>query len=155
MGTETSSRVAYEALPSRVVFGAGCRAEVPAEVERLGVRRALLIDGLVDGAVASRLAEDLGASHAHTLDAVRQHVPAELAADARRAAADVDADGLVAMGGGSAIGLAKAVALELRLPIVAVPTTYAGSEMTPIWGLTTDAQDHRQRPGGAAPGRGL
>lgn len=136
----TASRVAYEALPSRVIFGAGCRAEVPAEVERLGARRALLIDGLLDGAVARRLAEDLGAAHAHTFDAVRQHVPAELAAEARRTAADVDADGIVAMGGGSAIGLAKAVALELRLPIVAVPTTYAGSEMTPIWGLTTDAR---------------
>ena len=140
MPTANSVRVAYEALPSRVVFGPGSRAEVPAEVDRLGARRALLIDGLADGAVARRMAEGLDGLHALTVDAVRQHVPSELADVTRRAAAHADADALVALGGGSAIGLAKAVALELRLPIVAVPTTYAGSEMTPIWGVTTDAR---------------
>ncbi len=130
----------YEALPSRVRFGAGARWELPAEVARLGGRRVLLIDGLVDAAVARSLADALGGAHAATLDAVRQHVPAELADRARESARTAEADVLVALGGGSAIGLAKAVALETGLPIVAVPTTYAGSEMTPIWGLTTEAR---------------
>ena len=61
------------------------------------------------------------------------------------------ADGCVAVGGGSTVGLGKAVALEHGCPIVAVPTTYAGSEMTPIWGITAErAQAHRPRPAGAA-----
>ena len=64
------------------------------------------------------------------------HVPIENARRAREAAARVDADCAVAIGGGSAIGVAKAIALERTLPIVAVPTTYSGSEMTPIYGLT-------------------
>ena len=66
------------------------------------------------------------------------HVPVEVARRAGEVAASVDADGCVAVGGGSAIGLGKAVALERALPVVAVPTTYAGSEMTPVWGLTED-----------------
>lgn len=128
--------VVYEALPGRVVFGAGARADVRAEAERLGVRRVLLVDGLVDPEVARRMAEALGDRHAATLDVVRQHVPSGLVDVARARARDVEADGLIALGGGSAIGLAKAVALQERVPILAVPTTYAGSEMTPIWGMT-------------------
>ncbi|OMQ15595.1 maleylacetate reductase, partial [Modestobacter sp. VKM Ac-2676] len=64
------------------------------------------------------------------------HVPVEVAHRAREVAAGLGADGCVAVGGGSALGLGKAVALEHGLPVIAVPTTYAGSEMTPIWGLT-------------------
>jgi maleylacetate reductase len=66
----------------------------------------------------------------------RMHVPTAIAERAQGVARDLGATGCVAVGGGSAIGLGKAVALELGLPVVAVPTTYAGSEMTPIWGLT-------------------
>jgi maleylacetate reductase len=72
------------------------------------------------------------------------HVPVEVAARAREAAAELGADGCVAAGGGSTIGLGKAIALEHGLPVVAVPTTYAGSEMTPIWGLT---ENGRKRTG--------
>ena len=62
------------------------------------------------------------------------HVPVEVAHRARQVAAELGADGCV--GGGSAIGLGKAIALEHGLPVIAVPTTYAESEMTPVWGLT-------------------
>ncbi len=65
-----------------------------------------------------------------------QHVPVELAERARAAVTAADADGVACLGGGSSTGLAKAIALTHRLPIVAVPTTYAGSEMTTIYGLT-------------------
>src|ERR1700689_1870045 len=66
------------------------------------------------------------------------HVPIESAREAREAAKQLNADCCVAIGGGSTIGLGKAIALESGLPIVAIPTTYAGSEMTPIYGLTED-----------------
>ena len=71
---------------------------------------------------------------AGSFTAVREHVPLPTAEAARAAAEGADADVLVAIGGGSAVGAAKAIALTARLPIVAVPTTYAGSEVTPSGG---------------------
>jgi maleylacetate reductase len=140
MPTSLATRLSYEALPGRVVFGAGAVAEVAAEVERLGGQRVLVFDGLLDAALVERIERDLGERHAGTIGEVAQHVPAELAASALARARELDADCLLALGGGSATGVAKAVAKETGLPILAVPTTYAGSEMTPIWGITTDAR---------------
>jgi alcohol dehydrogenase class IV len=77
---------------------------------------------------------------AGSIDEVAAHVPLERARSARRMALEVEADCLVTIGGGSTTGLGKAIALELPLPILAVPTTYAGSEMTPVWGLTDGAR---------------
>ncbi len=134
---ELAGPLTYEPLPGRVVFGAGAIDAVAAEVERLGGERALLIDGLFDPERRARVEGDLGSSHAGTIDEVAQHVPAEGAAAATERARQLGADCLVALGGGSATGLAKAIALETGLPILAVPTTYAGSEMTPIWGITS------------------
>lgn len=140
MPTSLATRLSYEALPGRVVFGDGAVAEVAMEVERLGSRRALLVDGLFDAGLVERIERQLGECHAGTLGEVAQHVPAELAASALARARALEADCLVALGGGSATGVAKAVAKESGLPILAVPTTYAGSEMTPIWGITSAAR---------------
>jgi len=87
----------------------------------------------------------LGDRVAATFDRAVPHVPRETAMGAATEASRADADCLVALGGGSAIGVAKAVALETALPIVAVPTTYGGSEMTPIWGLTLDGRKETGR----------
>jgi maleylacetate reductase len=123
----------YDALGGRVVFGVGSVDRLGEEVDRLGARRALALAGkrTVDG-----LVERLGDRCAGAFTDVQQHVPVALAARATETARELGADCLVAMGGGSATGLAKAVALEHRAPIVCVPTTYSGSEMTPIYGLT-------------------
>ncbi|HEY4789725.1 MAG TPA: iron-containing alcohol dehydrogenase, partial [Actinomycetes bacterium] len=132
----------YDALPGRVVFGVGSVAQLGEEVDRLGGRRVLAIAGkrAIDG-----LVERLGGRWAASFTDVQQHVPVEAATRAVAAAAAAGADCLVAMGGGSATGLAKAVALEHRAPIVAVPTTYAGSEVTPIYGLTGPDGKHTGR----------
>ena len=123
----------YDALPGRVVFGVGSVEHLGEEVDRLGAGRVLAIAGkrAIDG-----LVERLGGRWAASFTDVQQHVPVEAAARAVAAASEAGADCLVAMGGGSATGMAKAVALERPVPIVAVPTTYAGSEVTPIYGLT-------------------
>ena len=84
----------------------------------------------------TRSPPSLGVTVAGRWHEVVQHVPVELAERARTAATEVDADAVVCLGGGSSTGLAKAIALTHELPIVAVPTTYAGSEMTTIYGLT-------------------
>lgn len=129
----------HEVHAARVVFGAGAMARVAGEVERLGRRHALVVATGSAKEVGQQLAADLGDRCAGMLTEVRQHVPEELAGVARSAARTALADAVVAVGGGSAIGLAKAVAVDGpvdAVPVVAVPTTYSGSECTPIYGIT-------------------
>jgi maleylacetate reductase len=134
------SAFAYDALPGRVVFGSGsAAAQLLAEVDRLGARRILLIAAQSDLAIAQAVAQPIAERVVATFSGVRAHVPVAVAEQARELARESRAELLLSVGGGSTTGTAKAVALELQLPILAVPTTYAGSEMTPVWGMT-DAQ---------------
>jgi maleylacetate reductase len=126
----------YTALPARVVFGAGKLASIREEVEAIGSTRALVLCTPPQRAQAEQVAELLGSRHAGIHDGAEMHVPIESARKARELAAELEADCAIAIGGGSTIGLGKAIALESGLPIIAVPTTYAGSEVTPIYGLT-------------------
>jgi maleylacetate reductase len=123
-------------LASRIVFGAGGLDRVLEEVELLGSTRTLLIATSSARDAADVAEVQLEDRFAGRIDEVVQHVPVAKADAARAKAAEVGADAIVAIGGGSAIGLAKAVALTTGIPIIAVPTTYAGSEMTPVWGQT-------------------
>jgi maleylacetate reductase len=128
---------ARDALPGRVVFGAGAaRTALADEVARLGVSRLLLIAAGGGETVARDLAAPLADRIAGTFTGVRPHVPVEVADAARKQAAAIGADAVLSVGGGSATGTAKAVALTTGLPVIAVPTTYAGSEVTPVWGLS-------------------
>lgn len=126
----------YEQRPGRVIFGPGAVARVVDEVGSLGAQRVLVLTGGSARRVARDVIDHLGGLVVAAFAEVAQHVPERLAMSARACARQVDADALVAVGGGSATGLAKAVAVDLHVPIVAVPTTYAGSEMTPIYGIT-------------------
>lgn len=126
----------YTALPARVVFGAGKLASIREEVEAIGSTRALVLCTPPQRAQAERVAELLGSRLAGIHDGAEMHVPIESARKARELAAELKADCAVAIGGGSTIGLGKAIALEAPIPIIAIPTTYAGSEMTPIYGIT-------------------
>ncbi|OCX63775.1 maleylacetate reductase [Thioclava sp. SK-1] len=126
----------YTALPSRIVFGPGKRACVGAEVEAIGAHRALILCTPDQREQAQQIANFLGKRCAGIHDGAQMHVPIESARTAREVARDLQADCAVAVGGGSTIGLGKAIALESSLPIIAIPTTYAGSEMTPVYGIT-------------------
>ncbi|MCY0857139.1 maleylacetate reductase [Cupriavidus sp. D39] len=126
----------YNGLPSRVVFGAGSLDQLGREIELLGATRALVLSTPQQRAQAEALAAQLGARAAGVFAEAVMHVPVETARQARAFAAKVGADSAIAIGGGSTTGLGKAIALETSLPIIAIPTTYAGSEMTPIYGLT-------------------
>ncbi|MFD9255299.1 maleylacetate reductase [Streptomyces bottropensis] len=134
----------YEALPMRVVFGAGSLARIPQEAEQLGLRRLLVLSTPVQEKLAEQAETLLGKACVGRFTEARMHVPADVVAAAVKAAREVGADGCLAIGGGSTIGLGKAIALETGLPVISVPTTYAGSEMTPIWGLT---ENGRKRTG--------
>ncbi|AZP22465.1 maleylacetate reductase [Streptomyces aquilus] len=128
-------RFTHETLPQRVVFAPGeATTAVAAEVAALKATKVMLIAAQTEAALAGRVAAGLPVAVRH--DEVVMHVPVDVAERARKAAVEGAVDALVCVGGGSTTGLAKAVALTTGLPIVAVPTTYAGSEATNVWGLT-------------------
>ena len=129
-------RFVYTASPSRIVFGADSIDQLPAEIERLGATRALVLCTPNQREQAQAIADRLPGRVAGIFDEAAMHVPIETARKARALASELKADCALAVGGGSTIGLGKAIALESGLPIIAVPTTYAGSEATPIYGIT-------------------
>lgn len=128
-------RFTHESLPQRVVFATGeAAANVKFEVNRLGAQRVMIIASENEAKPAARIAEELPVAARH--HEVVMHVPVGVAERAREAASAARADAIVTVGGGSTTGLGKAVAMTTGLPLVAVPTTYAGSEATNVWGLT-------------------
>ncbi|MDX3452609.1 maleylacetate reductase [Streptomyces sp. ME02-8801-2C] len=132
-------RFNHESLPQRVCFASGeAAARVRAEAERLGASRVMVIAAATEAEPAQTVTADLPV--VLRWDEVVMHVPVEVAERARAAAAEHRVDLLISVGGGSTTGLAKAIALTSGLPIVAVPTTYAGSEATSVWGLTEQAR---------------
>lgn len=128
----------FNATPARVVFGLGRAADLRAEVERLGAQRALVVTTPGRVGLGDRVAAQIGDRCAGLLPEAITQVPIELARRGRDKAASADADCLVAVGGGAATGLCKGIAYESELPIIAVPTTYSGSEMTGFCGMTID-----------------
>lgn len=132
-----------------MVFGAGSLAQLPAEVDRLGAKRVLMLSTPGRAATARAAAKELPL--AGVFDEAAMHTPVELADKARRRAAELGADCCIAFGGGSTIGLAKAIALSSGLPVIAVPTTYSGSEMTTIWGTSAGGRKQTGRDPRVAP----
>jgi len=126
----------YEALPSRVRFGRGTIGTVAAEVERLGARRALVLTTPQQAGAGERLGALLGPALAGYFTEAAMHTPVEVTERALSALRETGADCVVALGGGSTTGLGKALALRTGTPQIVIPTTYAGSEMTPILGQT-------------------
>jgi len=126
----------YNALPSRVVFGVDTLTAVAAEIQRLQGTRALIVSTPGRSEFAERVRELSGISATEVFAGATMHTPIEVTKKAIRVAKRHRADCLVAIGGGSTTGLSKAIALRTGLPQIAIPTTYAGSEMTPILGQT-------------------
>ena len=126
----------HNLLPSRVLFGVNTLDRLPEEMTRLGARRALVICTAQRRAEGEAIVRRLGREAAGLFAGALMHVPIEVAREAHTYARRIDADCVVAIGGGSTIGLGKAIALESESTVLAIPTTYAGSEMTAIYGIT-------------------
>lgn len=129
----------HEWPASRVVFGPGLISVAAREASRYGDRIAVIHDPTAQSA-ADRLTADAAGGVCARIGEVVQHVPVHAVDKAVTTIRDARAGVLVCIGGGSATGLAKGVARKLELPLVAIPTTYAGSEMTSIWGMTQDGK---------------
>lgn len=135
----------YTGLPGRVVFGDGALARLAEEIGRLGAKRVLVITTPQQRSEGERLAGELQAFGACLYARATMHTPVGVTEDALAFVGKSGVDCLVALGGGSTIGLAKAIALRTDLPQIAIPTTYAGSEMTPIIGETKDGLKTTQK----------
>jgi len=136
---------AYAPPPGRVIFGDGALGRVPEAAAELGIRRALVVTTRSGAVVGRRALASLGQQGAALFDAAAMHTPVEVTERAMALVRERAIDGVIAIGGGSAIGLAKALALRTDMPQIAVPTTYAGSEMTPILGQTEGGVKTTQR----------
>lgn len=141
----------FNSQPSRVVFGVGSLNHLVREIEAMGAKRALVLSTPEQAAQAQHIADLLGSRAAGIFSKAVMHVPIETAREAREVAEKLGADCAVAVGGGSTTGLGKAIALVSGLPILAIPTTYAGSEMTPIYGITEAGLKKTGRDGRVLP----
>ena len=130
----------YNALPTRVIFGFGTRSRTGDEIRRLGSKRPLVLSTPGHRTEVEALAAQLGMDFAGVYAEATMHTPIEVTERGIAAVHETHADGLIALGGGSTTGLAKAIALHTDLPQVILPTTYAGSEMTNILGETSEGK---------------
>jgi len=135
----TSSPQAVDGLP-----------QLAERLRELGVRRVLILSS-PSRRFVDQVAQAVPSFEPTVFDGARVHVPSDVVEGAARVLADKQADTVVAVGGGSAIGLGKALRLAHDVRFVAIPTTYSGSEMTSIWGITREGKkatgrDARVRP---------
>ncbi|MBF2714109.1 iron-containing alcohol dehydrogenase [Agrobacterium vitis] len=129
-------RFSYAGSPAQIVFGAGSRNSVAEWIGKAGCRRALVLSTPHQRADAEALAVEIGPLACGVFAGAVMHTPVDVTETAMKVAADMRADCVVSLGGGSTIGLGKAIAYRTDLPQIVVPTTYAGSEVTPILGQT-------------------
>ena len=135
----------HDALPGRVVFGAGTLARLPEEAGRLELQRVLILSTAGQRAQADRARVLLGPLAAEVFAGAVMHTPVEVTEAALALISRLQIDGLIAIGGGSTIGLSKALALRTDLPQIVIPTTYAGSEATPVLGETLEGIKRTRR----------
>ncbi|GAA4233817.1 maleylacetate reductase [Actinomadura meridiana] len=151
--TETDPSVTVnETLASRVLIGRGAVGQVADEAARLDARRVLLVSTPSAATAADRVSAALGARLAGRFGRPVKHVPVEVTAEAMTLVEDTGADCVIEIGGGSAIGLGKAVARRTGMPQIAVPTTYSGSETTAVVGETENGVKTTHHALAVAPG---
>jgi maleylacetate reductase len=135
----------YNGLPARVVFADGALSGLASEIEKLGSKSVLVITTPNQQEDGAALAAELKKFGAQLYSNATMHTPVEVTEDALKLVRERGTDLLIALGGGSTIGLAKAIALRTDLLQIAIPTTYAGSEMTPILGETRNGLKTTQK----------
>ncbi|WP_066818696.1 maleylacetate reductase [Sphingomonas mali] len=135
----------YRGLPTQVIFGHGTIGDLGSVLEQQGVRRALLLSTPQRAQQALDATRSLGDTIVASFAGARMHTPIDVTASAQALLEASAADGVIAFGGGSTIGLGKALAVRTGVRHIAIPTTYAGSEMTPILGETADGRKTTRR----------
>ena len=132
----------YQALPVNVFFSAGASKQTHVILKDQGYKRVLIITTPGQESTGQLMAQQLGDLAIGVYPYAVMHVPVNVAEDAVTFVLAHQVDCCLALGGGSTIGLAKAIALKIGIAIAAIPTTYAGSEMTSVYGMTENNQKH-------------
>ncbi len=135
----------YRGLPARVVFGFGTTESLADELQRLGISRPFVVTTPQQADMGERLRALAGDLASELFSEATMHTPVAVTERAMTAFAAARSDGIVAIGGGSTIGLGKAIALRNDAPQVVLPTSYAGSEMTTIIGQTVNGLKTTQK----------
>jgi maleylacetate reductase len=130
----------YSGSPAHIVFGNGASSQVGTWIEKLGCKRALVLSTPHQAADGEAVAKQIGSLAAGVFSGAAMHTPVEVTEAAMAKAQETKADCVVALGGGSTTGLGKAIAYRTDLPQIVIPTTYAGSEVTPILGQTENGE---------------
>ncbi len=126
----------YAGSPAQIVFGTGSKNKLAEWIANAGCKRALVLSTPHQRADAEALARDIGPLACGVFAGAVMHTPVDVTEAAMKVVAETRADCVVSLGGGSTTGLGKAIAYRTDLPQIVVPTTYAGSEVTPILGQT-------------------
>lgn len=119
-----------------VIFGIGLRNSIRVHTQSMGVSRVLVLTTPGRSNLGLEMSEKLGAGAAGIFSRAAMHTPVDITEEALENLRSVDADCVLSVGGGSTIGLGKALALRTGIRQIVLPTTYAGSECTPILGQT-------------------
>lgn len=135
----------YTGLPANVIFGSGAISFLTKEVRKLNVTRTLIVTTAFQADEAIKLQKILGEKENTIFTRAAMHTPVDVTEKALTLFNNFGADGIIALGGGSSIGLSKALALRTGAPQIVIPTTYAGSEMTTILGQTEDGKKTTQK----------
>jgi alcohol dehydrogenase class IV len=138
--SDTMDAFEYNAAPARVLFGSGTLQKLSAEVARQNLSAPLLLSTPQQVTQASQLKDLLDGKVAGIFTEAIMHTPSAITEKALSYAKSTNADSVISIGGGSTIGLGKAISIRTGLPHICIPTTYAGSEMTPILGETQDGK---------------
>ena len=135
----------YIGAPYRVTFGKGTLSQLPALVDTLGAKAVMILSTPEQAELAKRIENMLGDTAKSRFTGAVMHTPTDVTEKAVAQAKESGVDGIVSVGGGSTIGLGKAIGVRSGLPHLCVPTTYAGSEMTPILGETENGRKVTRR----------
>ncbi|WP_028746593.1 maleylacetate reductase [Rhizobium mesoamericanum] len=130
----------YAGSPAHIVFGEGASQNVASWIEKIGCRRALVLSTPQQKSDAEALAAAIGPLAVGIFSCAVMHTPVNVTEAAMKMVSESRADCVVSLGGGSTTGLGKAIAYRTDLPQIVIPTTYAGSEVTPILGQTEDGR---------------
>lgn len=141
----------YRGSAAHIVFGAGKLTETGAWIEKLGCAKALVLSTPHQAQDAAVLSDQLGGLSAGVFSKATMHTPVDVTQNAMAVVHQTGADCVVALGGGSTTGLGKAIAYRTDLPQIVIPTTYAGSEVTPILGQTEGGRKTTVRGDGILP----
>ena len=135
----------YNGIPSKVVFGQGKLDTLPDVVKSMQLERCIILTTPNQRQLGQRVAELLGSKAVAIFDNATMHTPLDITEKAIEVAKQAQADSTVSIGGGSTTGLGKAISIRLGLRQICIPTTYAGSEMTPTLGETVKGRKTTRR----------